>query len=194
MTYVLCFIWPGTALSLIRSYAEHRASADPAARTAIVADSGPLALLFLNNNLHIWHHAYPALPYAPPAAYRADPDAFPQAPRYAHYGVIFTRFLLRPHDRLVHPARFQASGDRLARHVRSAVASRRERRFVAGPCRTPRPHGDKRCSSSLTRDRPLPEIWAAPDLLLAQTCGYPLMTSLGKSVVPVATRSMTPPV
>ncbi|EGD59076.1 fatty acid desaturase [Novosphingobium nitrogenifigens DSM 19370] len=105
MTYVLCFIWPGTALSLIRSYAEHRASADPAARTAIVADNGPLALLFLNNNLHIWHHAYPALPwYALPAAYRADPDAFPQAPRYAHYGVIFARFLLRPHDRLVHPA------------------------------------------------------------------------------------------
>jgi len=35
----------------------------------------------------------------------------------------------------------------------------------------------------LTRDRPLDEIWTAPDLLLAQSCGYPLMTRLDATVV-----------
>jgi ABC-type phosphate/phosphonate transport system substrate-binding protein len=39
----------------------------------------------------------------------------------------------------------------------------------------------------LTRDRPLDAIWSAPDLLLAQTCGYPLTTRLGTTVALVAT-------
>ena len=39
----------------------------------------------------------------------------------------------------------------------------------------------------LTRDRRLDSIWAAPDLLLAQTCGYPLTTRLGDAVTVVAT-------
>lgn len=39
----------------------------------------------------------------------------------------------------------------------------------------------------LTRDRPLDAIWTAPDLLLAQTCGYPLTTQLGDAVQVVAT-------
>jgi fatty acid desaturase len=104
--YALCFVWPGTSLLLIRSFAEHRADADPAARTAVVADFGPLALLFLHNNLHPWHHARPAVPwYRLPALYRADPQAFARAPRYAGYRDIVARYLLRPHDRLVHPGR-----------------------------------------------------------------------------------------
>lgn len=104
-TYLLCFAWPGTALSLIRSYAEHRADTDPRGRTAIVTDFGPLALLFLNNNLHVWHHARPGLPwYALPALHRAEPQAFPAAPRYSSYATLFARFFLRAHDRLVHPA------------------------------------------------------------------------------------------
>lgn len=40
---------------------------------------------------------------------------------------------------------------------------------------------------ALTRDRPLDAIWTAPDLLLAQTCGYPLTTRLGAAVATVAT-------
>jgi len=35
----------------------------------------------------------------------------------------------------------------------------------------------------LTRDRPLDAIWTAPDLLIAQTCGYPLMTRLTATVI-----------
>ncbi len=40
--------------------------------------------------------------------------------------------------------------------------------------------------SSLETDMPLWDIWRSPDLLLAQTCGYPLLT-LGESVQVVAT-------
>lgn len=41
--------------------------------------------------------------------------------------------------------------------------------------------------ATLTRDRPLPAIWTAPDLLLAQTCGYPLTMELRDRVRLVAT-------
>jgi ABC-type phosphate/phosphonate transport system substrate-binding protein len=41
--------------------------------------------------------------------------------------------------------------------------------------------------ATLTRDRPLETIWNDPDLLLAQTCGYPLVTSLAGKVQVVAT-------
>ena len=51
------------ALSLInlRSFLEHRAEERVAGRSAIVEDSGPLALLYLNNNLHAVNHAHPEL-------------------------------------------------------------------------------------------------------------------------------------
>lgn len=102
--YCVGWVWAGTGLSLIRSYAEHRASPDPAARTAMVLDRGPLALLFLNNNLHAWHHALPGVPwYALPGLHARAPQAFPQAPTYPGYGAVFARFLFAPHDRLVHP-------------------------------------------------------------------------------------------
>ena len=39
----------------------------------------------------------------------------------------------------------------------------------------------------LCRDRPLDAIWTAPDLILAQTCGYPLTTRLDGAVTLVAT-------
>ncbi len=101
--YAAC-IWAGTGLSLIRSYAEHRASPDPAARTAMVLDRGPLALLFLHNNLHAWHHAMPGVAwYDLPALHAQQPDAFPAAPTYSGYGAVFARFFFAPHDRLVHP-------------------------------------------------------------------------------------------
>ena len=39
----------------------------------------------------------------------------------------------------------------------------------------------------LDRSRPLGAIWRDPQLLLAQTCGYPLVTGLGRAVTVVAT-------
>lgn len=45
----------------------------------------------------------------------------------------------------------------------------------------------------LTRNQPLDTIWTAPDLLLAQTCGYPLTTRLRDSVAVVATLTYDAP-
>jgi ABC-type phosphate/phosphonate transport system substrate-binding protein len=47
--------------------------------------------------------------------------------------------------------------------------------------------GLKDVPDRLARDRPLDAIWTAPDLLLAQTCGYPLTARLGEAVMLVAT-------
>jgi len=99
--YVLLFVYPGLSLTLLRSYAEHIASADPALRTVTV-EAGPLfSFLFLNNNLHALHHANPALPwYALPRLARRTPRP---ALRYAGYGEVARRFLLRPIHAPVHP-------------------------------------------------------------------------------------------
>jgi ABC-type phosphate/phosphonate transport system substrate-binding protein len=43
--------------------------------------------------------------------------------------------------------------------------------------------------ATLLRGPPLHDIWTDPDLLLAQTCGYPLVTSLAGRVTLVATPS-----
>jgi len=99
------------ALSLlkIRSFAEHRAHRDSTARSVIVEDRGPLAWLFLHNNLHAVHHRHPRLPwYRLPAAYRAQRSRWLAANggyRYRSYGALLARYLLRPKDPVAHPLR-----------------------------------------------------------------------------------------
>lgn len=99
--YALLFVYPGLSLTLLRSYAEHIASADPQSRTVTV-EAGPFfSLLFLNNNLHALHHARPELPwYALPRLARRLPRP---ALRYAGYGAIARRFLVSPIHAAVHP-------------------------------------------------------------------------------------------
>ena len=102
-TYALCFVLPGQAASLLRGFAEHRADAPGPSRAATVVSRGPLALLFLNNNLPAAHHAVPAAPwYRLPAIERARTQR--TEPRYAGYREIWRRFALRPHDAVRHPA------------------------------------------------------------------------------------------
>jgi fatty acid desaturase len=105
--YVLLFALPGTSLTLLRSFAEHKAERTPEERTAIV-EAGPLlSLLFLNNNLHWVHHSRPTLPWHTlPAYYRRHRSrllAENGRLRYDGYGEIARRFLLRPVDRPLHP-------------------------------------------------------------------------------------------
>ncbi|HEX7853673.1 MAG TPA: fatty acid desaturase [Sphingobium sp.] len=102
--YLLAFVYPGTALSLLRSFAEHRADEDRSARAAIIPRAGPFGLLFLNNNLHAVHHARPELPwYRLPEHYRHHGAAFSYGPHYSSYGAVIRRYLLRPHDAVLHP-------------------------------------------------------------------------------------------
>ena len=105
--YLVCFVYPGTALTLLRSFVEHRADHDPARRVALVERAGPLALLYLHNNLHAAHHAAPGLPwYRLPAFHRAHRDRLVAENGglvYRGYGEVVRRYLWRRHDTVVHP-------------------------------------------------------------------------------------------
>lgn len=106
--YLLFFAWPGLALSLMRSFHEHRPADSQSGRTAIV-EAGPLAgLLYLNNNLHVVHHDRPGLPwYRIPALYQRDRTAILLRNGGFRYGggylEIALRYGLRPKDSPVHP-------------------------------------------------------------------------------------------
>jgi len=106
--YLLTFVYPGAALTLIRSFAEHRAHALPSHRVAVVERAPVMGLLFLHNNLHAVHHSHPGAPwYDLPSLYRRDRAEVLRANGglvYAGYGEVFARFLFQPHDGLVHPS------------------------------------------------------------------------------------------
>lgn len=101
-SYVLLVVWPGTGLALLRSLVEHQAAVRPQDRTAIVERGGPLALLFLYNNLHVVHHLYPGLPwYRVPAKWLEQKAELMQEHRgsyYRSYLKVASRFLITPHN------------------------------------------------------------------------------------------------
>ncbi len=97
----------GYALLKIRTFLEHQAHEKPRARSAIVEDCGPLALLFLNINLHAVHHQHPQIPwYRLPAAYAEGRERYLKSNEgyvYASYAQIFRRYFLRAKDPVPHP-------------------------------------------------------------------------------------------
>ncbi|MGH6616877.1 fatty acid desaturase [Sphingomonas sp.] len=105
--YILTFVYPGMALTMPRSFAEHRAGIDTPGRAASVERGGLLGLLFLNNNLHAAHHERPGLSWHKLPAYHRHHRARlirEGAVLYAGYGEIIRRFALRAHDSPLHPA------------------------------------------------------------------------------------------
>jgi fatty acid desaturase len=114
-TYFWGFAYSGTALALVRSFAEHRAGRDVERRTAIVERSWILGPLFLFNNLHSAHHLRPSLPwYRLPRWYRANREALIARNGglvYASYFDVARRYWRRPHDKPLHPT----AADRRAR-------------------------------------------------------------------------------
>ena len=103
----LLTVYAATAVLRIRTYLEHRAHQAARARTVIIEDRGVLAFLFLNNNLHVVHHAHPNVPwYALPGLYRAGKARFQRMNDgyiYRSYGEVFRRYLLRRKDPVAHP-------------------------------------------------------------------------------------------
>ena len=105
--YVMLYVYPGTALILLRSYTEHRPAAKQTQRTVIV-EAGPLMrLLFLGNNFHALHHEQPGIAwYDLPHVYRAERErvlADNGAFLFTGYGDIVRRFLWRVKDAPLHP-------------------------------------------------------------------------------------------
>ena len=100
-------VWVGLGLLRIRTFLEHQAHERSAARSVIIEDKGPLALLFLNNNYHAVHHANPRLPwYELPAEFaRRREEWLARNGGYAYrsYGEVFARHLFRRKDPVAHP-------------------------------------------------------------------------------------------
>ena len=99
--------WLGHALLKIRTFLEHRAHEMARARTVVVEDRGPLALLFLNNNLHVVHHIHPQVPwYRLPALYAANRDHYLRRNEgylYRSYMDVFRAHFFRAKDPVPHP-------------------------------------------------------------------------------------------
>lgn len=97
----------GVSILLIRTFLEHQAAEDAGRRTVIIEDRGPLAFLFLFNNLHVVHHTRPGLAwYRLPAFYRRHRESFIRRNRgyvYRSYAQVFRRHFLRPKEPVAHP-------------------------------------------------------------------------------------------
>lgn len=108
LSYVLLAVYPGFALALIRSFAEHKVAVNPDHRTAIVEKTQIFGLLFLYNNLHVVHHIEPSLAWYRIPGYfrqhRAALIAHNGGLLYAGYRDIFRRFWRKPQDQMVQPS------------------------------------------------------------------------------------------
>jgi fatty acid desaturase len=104
--YALTAAYGGLSIIAIRSFCEHQWSERTEARTIIVERS-LLALIFLNNNLHLVHHKLPAAPwYRLPRLYaerREEWRAMNEGYVFPNYWTIFKSFSLRQKEPLIHP-------------------------------------------------------------------------------------------
>jgi fatty acid desaturase len=106
--YVLYFVYPGVALTVVRSFTEHRPADAVGERIAVVEAETPMRILFLGNNYHAVHHRDPWRPwYDLGAVYRRDRDQVMQANGgyvfKGGYSEIFARYLFTVRDGPVHP-------------------------------------------------------------------------------------------
>ncbi len=105
--YVFFFAFPGLALTLMRSFAEHQARSTISERTVVI-ESGPImSLLYLNNNLHAMHHADPNAPWHKrPRQYRERrAELLAQNGNYAFRGYreLLQRYLFATKEPVSHP-------------------------------------------------------------------------------------------
>ena len=123
--YLLCFVYAGTALSLVRSFAEHKADSEVERRTATVENSWIFGVLFLFNNLHAAHHLRPALPWHElPYWYARNREALSARNNglvYRSYVDVFRRFFVRRYEQLIHPHRSGAGASNAPPAAQSPV-------------------------------------------------------------------------
>ncbi len=105
--YVTCAAYPGMSLLMLRTFAEHRAHETAEARSIIVEFCPVFSLLFLNNNLHVVHHAYPGVAwYQLPALYRrrkAEWHNRNQRYVYPSYLALARSYFFRVKEPVAHP-------------------------------------------------------------------------------------------
>jgi len=104
--YVIFVVWTSLGLVSVRTFAEHRWFDTVEGRTIIVEHT-PLGFLFLNNNLHIVHHAYPAAPwYDLPAMFKSSRQDWVRRNQgyvFRNYSQLFSAYAIRPKEEVAHP-------------------------------------------------------------------------------------------
>lgn len=104
--YLLASVF-ALALSMVRSFYEHRPATSPEQRSVINEAGWPWRWLFLNLNLHLIHHDLPGLPwyYLPRVYEERREDWLRRSGQFlvAGYGELFRRHGLRPIDSPQHP-------------------------------------------------------------------------------------------
>lgn len=107
--YALAIAYPGMSLLMLRTYAEHRAHENAEARSVIVEFCPIFSLLFLNNNLHVVHHAHPRAPwYKLPEIYRnarADWQRRNEGYVFASYVELAKHYFFKVKEPVAHPLR-----------------------------------------------------------------------------------------
>ena len=105
--YGLCVIYPSMAIIAMRAYAEHQAAENVGERSAVVETNPALSLLYLNNNLHIVHHASPGTAwYDIPSLYRERQQQYLAANgnyRFHGYRDVWRRFAFSVKQPVYHP-------------------------------------------------------------------------------------------
>lgn len=97
----------GMSLLMVRTFLEHQAHPDRRARSVLIDDKGPLRLLFLNNNLHAVHHAFPSVAwYRLPGLFRLHRDRFMEMNQgyfYESYGAVIRSHIFTPKEPVAFP-------------------------------------------------------------------------------------------
>lgn len=105
--YGLFVVYPALSLTAMRAYAEHQAAEQVGARSAVVEAHPFWALLYLNNNLHIVHHASPRTAwYDLPGLYRERRTQYLAANEntlFDGYGDVARRFAFSVKQPVAHP-------------------------------------------------------------------------------------------
>lgn len=94
-------------LAMMRSFYEHRPAVNPQDRIVINEAGVFWRLLYLNNNLHSVHHAYPSLPwYAIASVYSQDKSNWQQVNNGFYlngYAMFLLKHFIKPVDHPEHP-------------------------------------------------------------------------------------------
>lgn len=104
--YLLCFVYPGISLTLLRAYLEHRPASCQDHRTAVV-EGGLFSLLYLGVNYHYLHHKEPWLPwYELGPRYHQDREELLEANggyHFENYAQVLRNYAFTPKDSPVFP-------------------------------------------------------------------------------------------
>ncbi|USG61711.1 fatty acid desaturase [Sneathiella marina] len=105
----------GMSILMIRTYLEHQSHPSMRARSVIIEDRGLLSYLFLNNNLHAIHHAYPTVAwYQLPGLFRKNREQFlslNRGYRFGTYGDVIRQYAWVRKEPVIFPNKTRQNRD-----------------------------------------------------------------------------------